>query len=129
MLNGATQHSYTDPFDTTSPAIPIGLHWMLIWPFDPKAAGLGSVMRDTGTMVMFAGSRDTERPDLHVWTDDRRAPANRTGGSARVTHSLSAVRSASPRKSQTKSQRRPTSGDTQLRQATVKPGQVPTERH
>src|SRR5262245_43994084 len=38
-------------------------------------------------------------------------------------------RPASPRKSQTKSQRRPTSGDTQLRQATVKPGQVPTERH
>ena len=35
MLNGATQHSYTDPFDTTSPAIPIGPHWMLIWPFDP----------------------------------------------------------------------------------------------
>jgi hypothetical protein len=24
MLNGATQHSFTDPFDTTSPAIPIG---------------------------------------------------------------------------------------------------------
>jgi hypothetical protein len=36
---------------------------------------------------------------------------------------------ASPRKSQTKSQRRPTSGDTQRRQATVTPGQVPTERH
>ena len=34
-----------------------------------------------------------------------------------------------PRKSQTKSQRRPTSGDTQRRRATVKPGQVPTERH
>jgi len=33
------------------------------------------------------------------------------------------------RKSQTKSQRRPTSGDAQRRQATVKPGQVPTERH
>ena len=29
MLNGATQHSYTDPFDTTSPAIPIGPQWML----------------------------------------------------------------------------------------------------
>ena len=28
-----------------------------------------------------------------------------------------------------KSQRRPTSGGTQLRQAAVKPGQVPTERH
>ena len=32
-------------------------------------------------------------------------------------------------KSQTKSQRRPTSGDAQLRQATVGPGQVPAERH
>jgi EmrB/QacA subfamily drug resistance transporter len=37
--------------------------------------------------------------------------------------------SSPPRKSQTKSQRRPTSGDAQLRQATVGPGQVPTERH
>src|SRR5262245_42931514 len=39
MLNGATQHSYTDPFDTTSPAIEIGPHWMLLWPFDAQAAG------------------------------------------------------------------------------------------
>ena len=46
MLNGATQHSYTDPFDTTSPAIPIGPHWMILWPFDSNGAGLGSVMRD-----------------------------------------------------------------------------------
>jgi hypothetical protein len=38
-------------------------------------------------------------------------------------------RPASQRKSQTKSQRRPTSGDIQLRQATDGPGQVPTERH
>src|SRR5262249_58073740 len=38
-------------------------------------------------------------------------------------------RPASARKSQSKSQRRQTSGDTQRRQATVKPGQVPTERH
>jgi len=30
MLNGAIQHSFTDPFDTTSPAIPIGPHWMLL---------------------------------------------------------------------------------------------------
>src|SRR5258708_1780363 len=34
MLNGATQRSYTDPFDTTSPPIPIGPHWMILWPFD-----------------------------------------------------------------------------------------------
>jgi hypothetical protein len=40
MLNGATQRSYTDPFDRTSPAIPIGPHWMILWPFDPNAAGL-----------------------------------------------------------------------------------------
>jgi hypothetical protein len=38
MLNGATQHTYTDPFDRSSPAIPIGPHWMLIWPFDAAAA-------------------------------------------------------------------------------------------
>lgn len=63
MLNGATQHSYTDPFDTTSPAIPIGPHWMILWPFDAKAAGLSSVMRDAGTMVMFAG---TPYAHLHV---------------------------------------------------------------
>ena len=56
MLNGATQRSYTDPFDTTSPAIPIGLHWMILWPFDTKVAGLGTVMRDAGAMVMFAGT-------------------------------------------------------------------------
>jgi hypothetical protein len=63
MLNGATQHSYTDPFDTTSPAIPIGPHWMVLWPFDAKTAGLPSVMRDAGTMVMFAG---TPYAHLHI---------------------------------------------------------------
>jgi hypothetical protein len=45
MLNGATQRSCTDPFDTASPAIPIGPHWMILWPFDAKAAGLSTVMR------------------------------------------------------------------------------------
>jgi hypothetical protein len=63
MLNGAAQHSYTDPFDTTSPAIPIGPHWMILWPFDAKAAGIGSVMRDAGAMVMFAG---TPYAHLHI---------------------------------------------------------------
>jgi hypothetical protein len=56
MLCGAIQHSYTDPFDRTSPPIPIGPHWMLLWPFDAKAVGMGTVMRDAGTMVMFAGT-------------------------------------------------------------------------
>src|SRR5215470_1043110 len=63
MLNGATQHSFTDPFDTTSPAIPIGPHWMILWPFDAEAAGIGTVMRDGGAMVMFAG---TPYAHLHI---------------------------------------------------------------
>ena len=63
MLNGALQHSYTDPFDRTSPAIPIAPHWMIIWPFDASVAGLPTVMRDAGTLVMFAG---TPYAHLHV---------------------------------------------------------------
>jgi hypothetical protein len=63
MLNGALQRSYTDPFDRTSPAIPIGPHWMIMWPFDAAAAGLSTVMRDAGTMVMFAG---TPYAHLHI---------------------------------------------------------------
>ena len=63
MLCGATQRSYTNPFDTTSPAIPIGPHWMVIWPFDPAASGLPTVMRDAGTMIMFAG---TPYAHLHI---------------------------------------------------------------
>jgi hypothetical protein len=62
-LTEALQHSYTDPFDRTSPAIPIGPHWMIIWPFDATAAGLPTVMRDAGTLVMFAG---TPYAHLHV---------------------------------------------------------------
>ena len=63
MLNGATQRSFMDPFDTTSPPIPIGPHWMILWPFNAKAAGLSTVMRDAGTMVMFAG---TPYAHLHI---------------------------------------------------------------
>jgi hypothetical protein len=78
MLNGATQHSFTDPFDTTSPGIPIGPHWMILWPFDAKAAGLGTVMRDGGTMVMFAG---TPYAHLHIagspWDGDEYRPGDR----------------------------------------------------
>ena len=51
------------PVDTTSPAIPIGPHWMIIWPFDAKDAGLGTIMRDAGAMVMFAG---TPWAHLHI---------------------------------------------------------------
>lgn len=78
MLNGATQHSYTDPFDRTSPAIPIGPHWMIIWPFDARTAGLPTVMRDAGTLVMFAG---TPYAHLHVcgspWDGNEYHPGDR----------------------------------------------------
>ena len=78
MLNGATQRSYADPFDTTSPAIPIGPHWMILWPFDAKEAGLSTVMRDAGTMVMFAG---TPYAHLHVcgspWDGNEYHPGDR----------------------------------------------------
>lgn len=56
MLAGATQRSDTDPGDTTSPAIPIGPHWMILWPFDPKATGLPAMHKPTGAYIMWAGS-------------------------------------------------------------------------
>jgi hypothetical protein len=48
MLCGATQHSNTDPFDKSSPAIPIGPHWMIIWPYDAVRDGLPNTVRDAG---------------------------------------------------------------------------------
>jgi hypothetical protein len=63
MLCGATQHSTTDPFDSTSSAIPIGPHWMVLWPFDAKHCGLPITVRDAGAWIMFAG---TPYAYLHV---------------------------------------------------------------
>jgi hypothetical protein len=61
MLAGATQRSDTDPYDKTSPPIQIGPHWMIMWPFDPKATGLPVTHRETGAYIMWAGS-----PYAHV---------------------------------------------------------------
>jgi hypothetical protein len=61
MLAGATQRSDTDPYDTTSPPIPIGPHWMIMWPFDPKTTGLPTTHKPTGAYIMWAGS-----PYAHV---------------------------------------------------------------
>ena len=61
MLAGATQRSDTDPDDKTSPAITVPPHWMIMWPFDPKATGLPVTHRDTGSYIMWAGS-----PYAHV---------------------------------------------------------------
>jgi hypothetical protein len=61
MLAGATQRSDSDPYDKTSPAITVGPHWMIMWPFDPKTTGLPTVHKDTGAYIMWAGS-----PYAHV---------------------------------------------------------------
>jgi hypothetical protein len=55
MLAGATQRSDSDPFDQTSPAVPIGPHWMIMWPFDAKATGLPTTHHDHGAYIMWSG--------------------------------------------------------------------------
>jgi hypothetical protein len=56
MLAGATQRSDSDPYDKTSPPIKVGPHWMIMWPFDPKATGLPTNHKPTGAYIMWAGS-------------------------------------------------------------------------
>lgn len=61
MLAGATQRSDSDPYDKTSPAITVGPHWMIMWPFDANATGLATMHHDRGAYIMWAGS-----PYAHV---------------------------------------------------------------
>src|SRR5580704_15955627 len=56
MLAGATQRSDSDPNDKTSPAITVGPHWMIMWPFDPETTGLPTTHKPTGAYIMWAGS-------------------------------------------------------------------------
>ena len=56
MLAGATQRSDSDPYDTTSPPIQIGPHWMIMWPFDPKTTELPVTHWENGAYIMWAGS-------------------------------------------------------------------------
>jgi hypothetical protein len=56
MLAGATQRSDTDPYDKKSAPIPIGPHWMIMWPFDPKTTGLPTRHKPNGAYIMWAGS-------------------------------------------------------------------------
>lgn len=77
MLCGATQHSNTQISDRTSPAIPIGPHWMILWPFDSKHCGLPTTVRDAGAWIMFAG---TPYAYLHIcgtpWDGREYSPEN-----------------------------------------------------
>jgi hypothetical protein len=56
MLAGAAQRSDSDPYDQTSSPITVPPHWMIMWPFDPKATGLPTKHRNTGAYIMWAGS-------------------------------------------------------------------------
>ena len=77
MLCGATQHSNTNAHDKTSPAIPIGPHWMILWPFDVNHCGLPTTVRDAGAWIMFAG---TPYAYLHVcgtpWAGNEYTPGD-----------------------------------------------------
>jgi hypothetical protein len=57
MLAGGTDFSTTDPWAKTGKQVyRYPPHWMLMWPFDPKASGLSSKFSTTGTWVMYAGT-------------------------------------------------------------------------
>jgi hypothetical protein len=55
MLAGATQRSDSDPYGKTSPPITVPAHWMIMWPFDPKATGLPVTHRDSGAYIICMG--------------------------------------------------------------------------
>lgn len=77
MLCGATQHSNETPSDRSSPAIPIGPHWMVLWPFDAKHCGLPTTVRDAGAWIMFSG---TPYAYLHIcgtpWDGNQYVPGD-----------------------------------------------------
>jgi hypothetical protein len=86
MLCGATQHSNDTPFDRTSPPIPIGPHWMVLWPFDAKHCGLPTTVRDAGAWIMFAG---TPYAYLHIcgtpWDGNEYGPGDEAKWSMQYT--------------------------------------------
>lgn len=63
MLCGATQRSIINPYDQDSAAIPIGPHYMIIWPFNSVTHGMPTNVRDAGAWVMYDG---TPWAHLHV---------------------------------------------------------------
>jgi len=56
MLAGGMSQSATDPWATNGTPVKEPPHWALIWPFDPKEAGLSDKPKDAGTWVMYAGT-------------------------------------------------------------------------
>jgi hypothetical protein len=56
MFAGGTDWSATDPWATSGTPIQEPPHWMILWPFDPKASGLSDKVKTTGTWIMWAGT-------------------------------------------------------------------------
>jgi len=56
MLAGSTDCGDSGRIDKACPAIHVGPHWMIMWPFDPKTTGLPTAHRDNGAYIMWASS-------------------------------------------------------------------------
>jgi hypothetical protein len=56
MLLGGTDWSATDPNAISGTPITEPPHWMILWPFDPKATGLPTEPKPTGSWIMYAGT-------------------------------------------------------------------------
>lgn len=57
MLQGGTDWSADDPWATKGTPIHEPPHWMIMWPFDAKSSGLSTKVKNTGTWIMWAGTR------------------------------------------------------------------------
>ncbi len=56
MLAGGTDWSASDPYAMKGTPIVEPPHWMIMWPYDPKASGLSSKESHRGTWIMYAGT-------------------------------------------------------------------------
>src|ERR1700693_5591263 len=56
MFAGGTDWSARDPWATSGTPIQEPPHWMIMWPFDPKASALSDKVKTTGTWIMWAGT-------------------------------------------------------------------------
>lgn len=57
MLAGGSDPSASDPAATTTKHWVIEPpHWMIMWPVDPKASGLSTKPKMTGSWIMWAGT-------------------------------------------------------------------------
>jgi hypothetical protein len=50
MQSGASERS------ASGATVTIGPHWMILWPFDPKASGLSATRKETGAYIQWSGT-------------------------------------------------------------------------